>query len=394
LKAFACPQCGASLKSGPVKSSTIECPYCHSAVIVPLDLRPPPPPPPPSDFGRYHEPVAVGRSTPTFGTVLAICCVGVVVFLIILAIAMKARRATSVPTSRPTYAAPTKPTPTPYVLMFGAEGTGPGLFQDAKAVAVDASGNVYVSDDTLRIQKFDSNGSFIGLWTIPASTKYFSKVRGGPDTLFADRDGNVNVVIGGVVLKYDGAGELLGAAQGSDSIQDATPKADGGMVVISANGGDDELVVLDQKGKAVKRVHRFLSSQLEKDIPVDALKVAVDGLGNIFAMYALGSVYGEHWYDDGDLAVFRFTADGKYVNRFGGGGSAAGQFQLPNALAVDAQSKVYVCDQTKGIHVFTSDGRFLETLLTPFYVSGMAFDKSGDLFIVGSNTVSKLSLNK
>ncbi len=391
MKAFACPQCGGSLESGPVKSSTIECPYCHSAVIVPIDLRPPPP----TNYARYDQPVAVSRSTPTFGTVLAICCVGVVVFLIIIGVAMKARRGAAGADPRPTYAPPpAKPSPTPFLLTFGGEGTGPGLFQDAQAVAVDPAGNIYVSDETLRIQKFDADGKFISLWTIPASTKYFSKVRGGPDTLFVDRDGNVNVVIGGVVLKYDGAGELLGAAQTSDSIQDATPKADGGMVVISANGGDDELVVLDQKGKAVQRVHRFLSSQLEKDIPVDALKVAVDGLGNIFAMYALGSVYGEHWYDDGDLAVFRFTADGKYVNRFGGGGSAPGQFQLPNGLAVDAQSKVYVCDQHKGIHVFTSDGRFLETLSTPFWVSGVAFDKSGDLFIVGNNTVSRLSLNK
>ncbi|MBC7909577.1 MAG: hypothetical protein H7Y30_03695, partial [Pyrinomonadaceae bacterium] len=145
-----------------------------------------------------------------------------------------------------------KATPTPYVLTFGGEGTGAGLFQDAQEVAVDGSGNIYVSDDTLRIQKFDAQGKFLSLWEIPSETKYFSKIRGGPDKLLADREGKIYVVIGGVALKYDGAnGEWLGAASGSDYIFDATLKADGGMVAVSAKGHDDELVVLDAKGKAV-----------------------------------------------------------------------------------------------------------------------------------------------
>jgi sugar lactone lactonase YvrE len=111
-------------------------------------------------------------------------------------------------------------------------------------------------------------------------------------------------------------------------------------------------------------------------------------------MYALGSVYGEHWYDNSDLAVFRFTADGKYVDRFGGGGNEAGQFRTPNAIAVDNQSRVYVCDQSEGIHVFTADGRYLETLKTPFWVQGMAFDTANDLYVVGDNKVAKLLLSR
>jgi len=55
-------------------------------------------------------------------------------------------------------------------LKWGSEGTGDGQFYDAFRVAVDGSGNVYVSDrgalsgSNHRIQKFDSTGNFITKW--------------------------------------------------------------------------------------------------------------------------------------------------------------------------------------------------------------------------------------
>lgn len=49
-----------------------------------------------------------------------------------------------------------------YITKFGTAGTGPGQFTDARRVALDAQGNVYVYDNgTPRIEKFDSVGNFI-----------------------------------------------------------------------------------------------------------------------------------------------------------------------------------------------------------------------------------------
>jgi hypothetical protein len=402
MEAFSCPQCGASLEAGPIKSLTVECPYCHSAVIVPPELRSAPPPPPihyspPPVFSGYEPPAR--KKSLSFVQLIAIF--GIAIFFFVLFILLPSR--SSREPKRTAYQMPSPPTiPTPpkagrlpndSALTFGGEGTGQGLFKGAQEVAVDGAGNVYVSDDTLRIQKFDSQGKFLSLWTIPQSTEYYSKVRGGPDRLLADREGRVYAVINGVVLKFDGAnGELLGAAHGTDYIVDAALKADGGMAVVSAKGEDEELVILDAKGKATKRVHQFISSQLDKQIPVEGVKVAVDGVGNVFGIYAIGSLYGEFSYDNEDLAVFRFTADGKYVNRFSGGGNEPGQFQSPNAIAVDSQGNVYVCDLTIGIHVFASDGRYLKKINTPFWTQGIAFDAAGDLFVVGDNKVAKIEL--
>ena len=401
MKAFACPQCGASLESQAIQGATVECHYCHSSVIVPAEMRPALPPPPAPVFSVY-EPESERKQAFSFQRAITILVVFTFGFLLIIVFLTKSSR-TSKPspyTPGPIFPA-TIPATTPqgtsnsYVLTFGGEGTGAGLFQDAQEVAVDGAGNIYVSDDTQRIQKFDSQGKFLSLWTIPSSTQYVTKIRGGPDRLLANREGRVYVVIGGVMLKYDGtSGTSLGTAFNTNYVYDAALTADGGSVIVSGNGGNDEVFVLNARDKTIKRIDKFISAQLENQVPVEAVKIAVDGVGNIFGIYAIGSIYGQHSYDYGDLAVFRFTSDGKYVNRFGGGGNAPGQFDSPNAIAVDGQSRIFVCDLTKGIHVYTSDGRYLETLKAPYWVQGMTFDVAGDLLVVGDNRVTKLAISK
>src|SRR5262249_3512721 len=48
------------------------------------------------------------------------------------------------------------------LLMWGSLGTGPGQFNQVTGIAVDGSGNVFVSDNANhRIQKFDQNGTYI-----------------------------------------------------------------------------------------------------------------------------------------------------------------------------------------------------------------------------------------
>src|SRR4029077_20672728 len=48
-----------------------------------------------------------------------------------------------------------------FIKSWGSKGTGPGQFGTARAIAVDAQGNVYVADSTnKRIQVFDNDGTF------------------------------------------------------------------------------------------------------------------------------------------------------------------------------------------------------------------------------------------
>jgi hypothetical protein len=381
----------------PISSETVKCPWCGSTVIVPESLRPPRPLSFSGSAQNYPKPANPLRA------LYVILVSFVVVFLVwvffILSHSNKGLKPTNIasPLNRPARVGPSPtPTATPpglVTLSFGGSGTGPGLFKDAKGIAVDGQGNLYVSDDTLRIQKFDQTGKFIDLWTI--SEKGSEKLHHGPEGLLADRAGNVYVIIGGVIVKYKGSdGERLGVAHGTDYIENAAVLADGSLMIVSSKEGDDELVHLAANGKDVKRTHKFVSTVAGKEMEVEALRLAVDGLGNTFALYALGGVNGEHWYDSEDLAVYKFSPSGKYVSKFGSGGSQLGQFKMPVAIAIDNQSRVYVADQFDAIQVFADDGRYLETLKTPHTVDGMAFDAENHLYIVGSDKVSSLYVSQ
>jgi sugar lactone lactonase YvrE len=91
--------------------------------------------------------------------------------------------------------------------------------------------------------------------------------------------------------------------------------------------------------------------------------------------------------------VFKFTREGKYISRFGGDGDQRGQFRAPSAIAVDGQGRVYVSD-FKGIQVFDTGGRYLETIKVRGPASGMIFNDKDELFVVARTRVVKLTLKK
>ena len=110
-------------------------------------------------------------------------------------------------------------------------------------------------------------------------------------------------------------------------------------------------------------------------------KVAMDGLGNI---YALGT------FND---AVFKFGPDGKFLTRFGDAGEQPGQFRAASAIAVDGKGRVYVSD-IKGIQVFDRNGRYLTVFKPEGSRSGMVFNDKGELFIAARKQVLRYTINE
>ncbi|MFL6257026.1 MAG: hypothetical protein ACJ74T_18625 [Pyrinomonadaceae bacterium] len=403
MKVFNCPQCAATLEFERIDSPLVRCQFCNSLVVVPPELRPPhaappPEPQPQTTFGAGQE------ATPKKIALVIVGLIAVAGFVGLL-IASNSRsnkpRVGVIPTYTPRQVATPTPAPTPkpdgYTIAytFGGEGTGPGLFKDDLGVAVDPEGRVYVSDDTRRVQRFDSSGQFLNTWNIPTETKWYQKLRGGPSKLLANNANQIYAVLAGVILKLDGeTGEVLGAGHGSDYIHDAAVVPGGGLLVVSQKGDDDELVLMGADGRAARRTHRFVSSQLDKKLEVEALRVAAGPLGDFYALYCIGGVEGEHYYDDEDIAVFHFSPEGKYLARFGGEGHEPGQYGPPSALAADAQGRVYVCETFDKIHVFEPDGRFVRTLKAPHAVNALTFDAQNSLYVAGGHKVSKLILDK
>ena len=101
-------------------------------------------------------------------------------------------------------------------------------------------------------------------------------------------------------------------------------------------------------------------------------------------IYALGSFTN---------SVFKFSPDGKFLNRFGSPGHQPGQLSGVDAIAVDGKGRVFISD-VKGIQVFDADGRYLSVFKPDGVASGMVFNDKNELFVVARSKVIKFALKE
>jgi DNA-directed RNA polymerase subunit RPC12/RpoP len=384
---FKCPSCGSAL-SPQGDAAEIKCQYCGNTVIVPAELRAP-----------TERPVMMQTTTPATGgsSILGIVA-GLVVLLVVFGVVGLVLIGALSGGSQATPVAKALATQTPagfahVVLSFGGQGTAPGLFQDARHIAADADGNMYVDDhDTLRVQKFDPTGKYASGWSVDQSL--CSNKSASLDTLAADRAGNVFVHFCGSVLKYDGAtGKLLAQFNGDknsprDFYMDEVLYSDGGLLVLadgaSANA-NEVLLRLDTNGKVLARYPNPVTDQSKRPASALTLEPAMDGLGNIFLL------------NKDDYAIYKYTPDGKYVNRFGSVGKGTGQFDTwAQHIAIDNQSRVYVTDFS-GIKVFDYNGAYIESMSDRSIkgIQEMRINDKNEIYVVaGSSMIYKLALNK
>lgn len=259
-------------------------------------------------------------------------------------------------------------------LAFGGSGSGPGLFDDVRAIGVHpVNGSIYAANYADgRVQAFDPQGNFLTQWIIPKekTAPYF-------DDMAVGRDGTIYIPVYGKLRRFDANGQLLGEFDlGRDYVQNLDVNADGTLVVI-ANGED--ILWLSPQGEIQRRLDDAVSS-VSGDSELSA-SVAVDGLGKVFVM--------AHFND----AIFVFDANGRFLNRFGSDGDAPGQFRGLMAIEVDNQGRVFVSD-VKGIQVFSNDGRYLDLIPVAFSTAyGLAFDDQNKLYITtGNQRVEKFTI--
>ncbi|MET0754106.1 MAG: hypothetical protein ABWZ66_12060 [Pyrinomonadaceae bacterium] len=386
MKAVTCPQCGSLISKVSERQAIVECDYCGAKVIIPREEKPAP-------FVNY-TPV---DNTPVYNnypdtsilpkviTIVVGCSIVLVIFILVVSSAKK-RPTTYIPYKPYVYSTPT-PTPkkeTNVDFEFGGKGTSAGLFDSPSEITVDASGNIYVSDKTLRVQRFDANGKFLNLWNVKGEKNETI------DKLAADADGNIYVLIGGEIVVYNGqSGEQKYVLSDSKKhyIDDFTLRDDGGMMYVSENGVNEEIV--QTKGRTVvRRFPAIHTKAAETEIPTQGIRIAIDGKGDIYAVYAIGDIYGSFSYNDEDLMTFHFTPQGKFVNKFAAG-------RMPSAILVDNQSRIYILDSNVAnkvsIVVFSDTGSELKQIpLEAFSTRSMAIDKQNNLYVISGDTIQKL----
>ncbi|MCJ7624259.1 MAG: hypothetical protein MUO76_12210 [Anaerolineaceae bacterium] len=439
---FHCPRCGAPLDPPSGNELSMRCPFCSSSVIVPEDLRRKPPgrdtlsraqvmtelPESTRDMmeiirltkaGRDEE--AIQRFREVFDTsrgeaaatieaikrnqvvqlthsqtfaadhtgslspnaitppatgihetssrktgssrMIKSACVGVAILAVILGIAVLVATLLMTQPGGPLYewwqeiAGPGK---TPLLLSFGEEGTMPGQFSDPDNIAVDSAGNIFVADRTTgRIQHFDPQGNFVRLWDAGDGKVVIR-------ALEVDQDG-ILYAAARTILRYDTkTGEEL----------EPIPNPNGyyffDFKVLSGGGfgalvDGQTLVRLNPDGSPVWMVEDAISSVADETDTGGSL--AVDGNNNFY----LAGRFVE--------SVFKYSPDGKYLNRWGSEGDGEGQFDWILAIAIDDQGRVVVCEAGE-LEVFESDGRFVEQIDIPETAFDLQYDLQGNLYTV------------
>jgi len=269
--------------------------------------------------------------------------------------------------------------PASLIGRFGAEGIGPGKFEDARAIAVDNAGRLYVGEYTSgRIQVFDTAGAFQAQWKLGDDDFYV-------DQFAADRSGRLYIPYGGGLGVYDGTtGNATGDLPPVDDDRFAIGYAD--SVAIGADGAiyavwGDDIVRLNQAGDVTLRIENAIEAAvggLET-----TTKIAVDGLGNIYALGVSQDV------------VVKFDSSGAFVDRVAvanrGAADEESKLRAANALAVDSRGRVYVAD-IFGIKIYDDDGQYRATLDIPGVAFGLAIDDNDILSIAARTEVLRYQL--
>jgi DNA-binding beta-propeller fold protein YncE len=86
-----------------------------------------------------------------------------------------------------------------------------------------------------------------------------------------------------------------------------------------------------------------------------------------------------HGGDSNDRIV-KFDKDGHYLTEWGMKGSAPGQFDIPHALAMDSQGRLFVGNRNNNrIDIFTQDGKFV--------ASWPQFSRPSGIYIAADDTI-------
>jgi DNA-binding beta-propeller fold protein YncE len=199
--------------------------------------------------------------------------------------------------------------------MFeGGAGADEGQFDSPAAIAVDASGNVFVADTgNGRIEKFSPTGAFLAsIRTKGSGHGQFSE----PSGIAIDRDGNIYVAEIGSKHRVQKLGP------DGTFIAEWAPGLYGPRRI--AIGPDDSIYV----------------------------------------------------DDSGRNRIVKFSPDGQLLASWGSEGSSEGQFKGVSSVAVDpANNKVYVADPLNSrIQVFDSNGKFLTKWAVPEWGQTLGFE--------------------
>lgn len=245
----------------------------------------------------------------------------------------------------------------------GEEGTGPGFFNDTRWVGADDAGHIYTADfEGGRVQVFDARGDFVQQW--------FTESQGYISDMVVTRPGVVYILEGGKVRRYDGlTGEPLTQVGGMDDRFDAiTVSVEGDIVAVSK----EKMMRWNPQGGIMQEVTGIFDNLPDGRRTLIIRDIALDGANNLYVLPVF------------DAAILKYNRVGEYQDSIGQKGDAAGDFNSPNALAIDGQGRFFV-DDFDGMLVLDSAGRHIETIPLGGAAFSLVFDVKNNLYRMDRN---------
>ncbi|MEO8073082.1 MAG: hypothetical protein ABI686_07520 [Acidobacteriota bacterium] len=407
MKAITCSQCGGLISKVSELQTIAQCDYCGAKILITPENAPSQndksqkaedKPKLINEFGYpidQYIPFDEKQISDNFTglkviTIMVVIGIGFAIFLMVISNSKSIPQKTLLKLT----ATPTPKKDYEVLLEFGGKGTSAGLFNNPSEIAVDTDGNIYVSDETLRVQRFDANGKFVSLWNVKGNKN--EKI----DKLAADADGNVYVLIGGEIVVYNrqtGEQKQVLSDSRKHYIDDFVLRDDGGMMYVAENTQNEEFVHI--KGRAtVNRLVGIHTKAAETTIPTQAIRIAVDGKGDIYSVYALGDVYGGFSYNEEDLMIFHFTPQGKFVNKFAAGLVSSAFIPIglvPSAILIDNQSRIYLLNSNRiydvRIVVFSNTGNEIKRINFVKFesIKTMTLDRQNNLYVISGEKIRK-----
>jgi tripartite motif-containing protein 71 len=237
---------------------------------------------------------------------------------------------------------------------WGGHGSGPGQLIHPDKLALDAEGNVYVTeigggatfgtDANNRIQKFSATGESLARWG-----------------MYGSAPGQFSNPIG---IGVDHQGDIYVSEEAGNRVQK-----------------------LSSTGQPLAQWGTLGSGPGQFNVPYD---LALDRSGNVYV-----SEPGP--FEPGNNRIQKFSPAGVPLAQWGGPGDGPGQFNNPTGLAIDSSGDVFVLDSSNNrIQELSPAGRYMAQWKAPSggfkFVSKVALDDHGNIYVSVGSEVFRRSL--
>jgi hypothetical protein len=223
---------------------------------------------------------------------------------------------------------------------------GAGDYDSVTAVAVDASGNVYVTGFTEGALVGDGTGSF---------DVFVRKYDPSGDVIWTDQFGTLSIdrAYG---LAVDGSGNVYVAGQTGDLLEEE-----------GAHYGIDDGFVrkYTPNGKVV------WTRQFGSDSSDIVYALAVDASGNSYVVGRTDGVVGSASFGSSDAFLRKYDPDGELLWSTQWGGSPSTSWDEANAVAVDSDGNIYVAGMTDGVVTGISNYGGRDVFVKKFSAAGL-----------------------